>query len=563
MMRVCNLDTCPVGVATQNPELRKNFRGKPEYVANFMKFIAQELREYMARLGVHTVDEMVGRTDLLRQSKEASEAEPHRGKINLSAILNNPYAGNGQKVTFDPKAVYNFELEKTLDEKVLLKKCGKAITKGDAGSKLSMFVMGLGNLAHKQIVKGILILAEEIAYLLFMIEGGINNLYHLITLGGRAQEEVWNEAKGIYEYTGGDMTILFLLYGVATIFITVLFFMIWRVNMKSAYEVECRAKEGKHINTIKEDLEALVDKRLHWTLLTLPILGIVIFTILPLVFMICMAFTSYSKVGDHLTIFLWVGLKNFSTVLGMGNSIGKTFWSVLGWTLIWAVLATFLNYILGMILAIVINRKTTRIKGFWRFCFMLSAAIPQFVSLLLMRTMLKDNGLINNLLVQAGLISSPLPFLTNATWARATGVSINLWVGIPFTMMQGTGILQNIPGELYEAARVDGAGPVTIFFKITLPYMLFVTTPYLITTFTGNINNFNVIYLLTAGAPVPVGATAGKTDLLVTWLYKLTVDLQYFNVGAVVGILTFVILAVVSLITYRNTGSYKNEEGFQ
>ena len=321
-------------------------------------------------------------------------------------------------------------------------------------SEERVIFLGLGNLAHKQIVKGILFLAVEIAYLLFMIEGGINNLYHLITLGGRAQEEVWNEAKGIYEYTGGDMTILFLLYGVATIFITVLFFMIWRVNMKSAYEVECRAKEGKHINTIKEDLEALVDKRLHWTLLTLPILGIVIFTILPLVFMICMAFTSYSKVGDHLTIFHWVGLKNFSTVLGMGNSIGKTFWSVLGWTLIWAVLATFLNYILGMILAIVINRKTTRIKGFWRFCFMLSAAIPQFVSLLLMRTMLKDNGLINNLLVQAGLISSPLPFLTNATWARATVVIINLWVGIPFTMMQVTGILQNIPGELYEAARV-------------------------------------------------------------------------------------------------------------
>ena len=193
---------------------------------------------------------------------------------------------------------------------------------------------------------------------------------------------------------------------------------------------------------------------------------------------------------------------------------------------------------------------------------MLSAAIPQFVSLLLMRTMLKDNGLINNLLVQAGLISSPLPFLTNATWARATVVIINLWVGIPFTMMQVTGILQNIPGELYEAARVDGAGPVTIFFKITLPYMLFVTTPYLITTFTGNINNFNVIYLLTAGAPVPVGATAGKTDLLVTWLYKLTIDNKDYNLGAVIGILTFVLMATLSLITYRRTGSYKNEEGF-
>ena len=433
----------------------------------------------------------------------------------------------------------------------------KAITKGDAVTKLSMFVMGLGNLAHKQIVKGILFLAVEIAYLLFMIEGGINNLYHLITLGGRAQEEVWNEAKGIYEYTGGDMTILFLLYGVATIFITVLFFMIWRVNMKSAYEVECRAKEGKHINTIKEDLEALVDKRLHWTLLTLPILGIVIFTILPLVFMICMAFTSYSKVGDHLTIFHWVGLKNFSTVLGMGNSIGKTFWSVLGWTLIWAVLATFLNYILGMILAIVINRKTTRIK----------AAIPQFVSLLLMRTMLKDNGLINNLLVQAGLISSPLPFLTNATWARATVVIINLWVGIPFTMMQVTGILQNIPGELYEAARVDGAGPVTIFFKITLPYMLFVTTPYLITTFTGNINNFNVIYLLTSSTATAnmafANSNAKETDLLITWLFTLTNDNSNYKMASVIGIISFVICALLTLLSYTRMISGDKEEVYQ
>ena len=434
----------------------------------------------------------------------------------------------------------------------------KAITKGDALTKLSMLVMGLGNLAHKQIVKGILFLAVEIAYILFIIEGGINNIYHLITLGGRAQEEVWNEAKGIYEYTGGDMTILFLLYGVATIFITVLFFMIWRVNMKSAYEVECRAKEGKHINTIKEDLEALVDKRLHWTLLTLPILGIVIFTILPLVFMICMAFTSYSKVGDHLTIFHWVGLKNFSTVLGMGNSIGKTFWSVLGWTLIWAVLATFLNYIFGMILAIVINRKTTRIKGFWRFCFMLSAAIPQFVSLLLMRTMLKDNGLINNLLVQAGLISSPLPFLTNATWARATVVIINLWVGIPFTMMQVTGILQNIPGELYEAARVDGAGPVTIFFKITLPLLIKPLTPLMIASFAFNFNNFVLIQLLTNGGPDRLGTTtpAGYTDLLVNYTYRIAFEGgggQDFGLAAAIATLIFLLVGALAIVNLKAT----------
>ncbi|MDO5135751.1 MAG: sugar ABC transporter permease [Eubacteriales bacterium] len=440
---------------------------------------------------------------------------------------------------------------------------GKAIAEGNAATRLSMLIMGAGNMAHRQVAKGLLFLAVEAAYIWFMLTNGIQNIQNFLALGGRPQEEVWNEAKGIYEYTAGDSTILFLLYGVATVCITIAFIVAWRASMKSAYQVQCRAREGRHINTIGEDVKSLFDKKLHWTLLPPPIMGIIVFTILPLIFMICMAFTSYSKVDDHLTLFHWVGLKNFGTVLGMGNNIGKTFWSVLGWTLVWAVFATFLNYILGMILAIVINRKTTRLKGFWRFCFMLSAAIPQFVSLLLMRSMLRESGLINVMLQNAGIISSPLPFLSNAAWARVVVIVINLWVGIPFTMMQVTGILQNIPNDLYEAAKVDGANTVTIFFKITLPYMLFVTTPYLITTFTGNINNFNVIYLLTKGEPVPVGYTAGKTDLLVTWLYKLTVDQQYYNVGAVVGILTFLILAVVSLVTYRNTGSYKNEEGFQ
>lgn len=127
MMRVCNLDTCPVGVATQNPELRKNFRGKPEYVENFMKFIAQELREYMAALGVRSVDELVGRTDLLKRREGLAGRQ---ARVDLSRILANPYEGSGEKVIFDPEQVFNFELEKTLDEKVLLKRLGKAVAAG-------------------------------------------------------------------------------------------------------------------------------------------------------------------------------------------------------------------------------------------------------------------------------------------------------------------------------------------------------------------------------------------------------------------------------------------------
>ena len=127
LFRSCNLDTCPVGVATQNPELRKNFRGKPEYVENFMKFIAQELREYMAALGVRSVDELVGRTEFLKVREDLSGSQ---AQVSLAQILANPYEGKGQKYTFDPKQVYDFELEKTLDEKVLLKSLGKAIQAG-------------------------------------------------------------------------------------------------------------------------------------------------------------------------------------------------------------------------------------------------------------------------------------------------------------------------------------------------------------------------------------------------------------------------------------------------
>ena len=438
-----------------------------------------------------------------------------------------------------------------------------AVKEGSIVTKLSMLILGLGNIANKQIIKGLIYLALEVSFIAFMVMSGAHNISMLGSLGDKAAEEVWNEAKGIYEYSAGDDSLLILLYGIASLFVAVGFVLIWVSAVRSAYKADYLKKNGKHINSFADDIKDLFDKNLHKTLMTLPMLGILALSILPLIFMISMAFTNYSKDGDHLVLFDWVGFKNFAKVLNFSDSLGQSFWSVLGWTLVWAVFATGLNYILGMILAIVINRKGTRLKSFWRFCFILSIAVPQFVSLLIMRTMLQPSGAVNVLLQNMGLISQPLPFFTDPTWARVTVIVINLWVGVPYTMLQVTGILQNIPAELYEAAKVDGANAVVTFFKITLPYMLFVTTPYLITTFTGNVNNFNVIYLLSGGDPTPVGSTAGKTDLLVTWLYKLTIDQQYYNIGAVIGILTFIVLAIVSLVTYRNTGSYKNEEGFQ
>ena len=441
----------------------------------------------------------------------------------------------------------------------------EALREGDTGTKLSALVMGLGNILHRQVGKGLIFLAAEIAYLFFMIRYGFHNIAMLPGLGTVERQEVWNEELQVYMYTKGDQSILILLYGIATLLLTLIMYWIWRGTVKNAYRAELLERSGRHIPSLSEDLKSLLNENLHRLLMTPPMFFIIVLTILPLIFMICMAFTNYSKIDNHLVLFDWVGLKNFATLFDGSSVLGGTFWRVLVWTLVWAFFATFSNYFFGMILALLINRKDTKGKAFWRFCFVLSCAVPMFVSLLIMRTMLQPEGAVNILLRNTGLIPQgvSLPFFTNATWARITVIVINIWVGVPYTLLQLTGVLQNIPPDLYEAADIDGANKIQQFFSITLPYMFYVTTPYLIATFTANVNNFNVIYLLSGGDPVTnLASTAGDTDLLVTWLYKLTIEKQYYNIGAVVGILTFVILAVGSLLTYRNSKSYKEEGGF-
>ena len=442
-----------------------------------------------------------------------------------------------------------------------------ALKNSNITTKLSMFILVFGNICNKQILKGLIYFSIEIFYILYMVSFGFNSLVNLTTLGTNTQQELFNEAKQIYEYVSGDNSMLFLLYGIITIFITLGFIYLMFISFKSAYNVQVKKENGKPIPKFIDDIKSLKEERLHIALLTLPILGILLFTIIPIVFMICIAFTNYDH--NHQppgNLFTWVGLENFKNMFSLGGDLAKTFFPVLAWTITWAIVSTFSCYILGMLLALLINRKETKCKGFWRFVFSLSVAVPSFVSLLTMRTIFNTNGPMNVLLRDLGLIAQTdaIPFFTDPLLAKITIIVVNIWIGVPFTMLTTTGILQNIPKELFEAARVDGASPATIFRKITLPYMLFVTTPYLITTFAGNINNFNVIYLLSGGGPDSLEYYyAGKTDLLVTWLYKLTITQKDYNLGSVIGILVFVILATISLITYRRTNAYKNESSFQ
>ena len=439
--------------------------------------------------------------------------------------------------------------------------------KGDLITKLSFFILGLGNFLNKQFARGIIFLGIEIGYIIYMLSFGIGSLGDMVTLGTAEQMEVWDDALGIYTYTEGDNSMLCLLFGVITLFVTVAFIFFALMSGKSAFATQYRKENNMKVPTFMEDLRSIKEENLHNAFLAVPIVGILVFTITPLIFTILIAFTNYDR--NHQppgNLFDWVGLENFRSFLTSGGRLAGTFWPVLGWTLVWAVFATITCYVGGLILALLINRKGTKWKGFWRFMFVISIAVPQFVTLLSMKTIFADNGPVNVLLREIGLIGAnqSIYFFTDVTIARILIICINFWIGVPFTMLSTTGILQNIPEELYEAAKIDGANAITIFFKITLPYMIFIMTPSLITSFTGNINNFNVIYLLSGGGPTSTDYYfAGKTDLLITWLYKLTIDQKDYNLGAVIGILTFIVLASVSLLTYRNTASYKDEGAFQ
>ena len=460
----------------------------------------------------------------------------------------------------------NNKADKALIEAVEGRGFVSTFTKGGITSKLSYIIIGLENVVCGQVVKGLLFFLLEVAYFVFMATTGIGLLKGLKTLGTHTQEMVFNEQLGIFETVPGDNSMLILLSGVIAIVITVAFIAVWLFSISSGEHARAQKAAGRHVRNFIEDVKSLGNDNIQYSFLAIPVVGLTVFTVMPLLYMILMAFTNYDS--EHQppgNLFHWVGLANFKTLLASSDRLAATFWPVLGWTAIWGVCATFTCYFGGMILAIVINSKGINGKKFWRTLFVITYAIPAFISLRFVATMLGERGIFNILIQSWGWTDKAMPFLTNATWARVTVIIVNFWIGVPVTMLMVSGILMNIPAELYESAKIDGATPFVQFWKITFPYMWFVTTPYLISNLIGNFNNFNAIYFLTGGAPNSLDyfKGAGKTDLLVTWLYKLTKDSNDYNLAATIGILIFVISATFTLITFSQSGAVKNEEGFQ
>ena len=466
------------------------------------------------------------------------------------------------------------------------KNYGTRFAKGDIGTKLSYVIMGAGSIMHGQIVKGLILLATEVGYIFFMIGFGakyiericvskittltwtpevVNGTPYIVrgtNTVGKTVKQVVDDGFSQYVANEGkyDESNKVLLFFVLTMIVTLAFFIIYIANTKTAYNTQLLRAEGKKPIGFVDEMKTFLDDRFHITLLTLPIVLLIVFNILPILFTILMAFTNYDKAHDgQIRLYQWVGFQNFAEVFYADAKKSKTFGLVLVWTLIWAFFATFTNFIFGIILALLINKKGIKFKGFWRTMFVVTAAVPQFVTLLVMRLLLDDTGGFN------AAFGTHMPFLSDANWARVTIIVVNMWVGIPYTMLISSGLLMNIPEDLYESARIDGANAVQQFTKITFPYIFFVLTPYLITTFVGNINNFNVIYFLTGGGPgdtINYSNAAGQTDLLVTWLYKLTADQKDYKLAAVIGILVFIVCAIGSLITFNMSKAAKNEEEF-
>ena len=457
---------------------------------------------------------------------------------------------------------------------------GTRFTDGSVGTKISHLIMGVGNLCNGQIVKGILFFLCQLAFLAFMIlcpevNGtplGGKALANLITLG--TNPGGFDEIK--LKVIIGDNSMLMLLFGLVTIGVIALFLVVWNAAVQSSYEADLAKRGGRKPRTFREDLARMGDEDFHKTMLAPTIVGVLLFTVLPTIYMILIAFTDYANANGQV-FFDWVGLENFVSLFTQPDSeIGARFLPVAGWTLCWAFFATGTCYFGGILLALLINRKGIKGKKIFRTVFILTIAIPQFISLLAIRNLLSFSGPVNTFLVESGISKVPVDFFgldymlapsgkvwSNDIFIKFSIIMVNMWIGIPYTMLMTSGILMNIPQDMYEAARIDGAGPIKMFAKITFPYIFFIMTPYLISSFIGNITSFNIIFMLTGGGPAVAGFKAGKTDLLVTWLYKLTIDNSLYNVGAVIGILTFLCTATITLITYRRSKSYKEEDTFQ
>lgn len=407
-------------------------------------------------------------------------------------------------------------------------------------------IPGLGQLYHRQILKGVFFLIMTLSFILVFKD--------LISLG------LWGITTLGTDVSYGDHSIFLMVYGILAIIVILFGIAFYLYNLRDAYKNGVKRDNGEKIATIREQYRNLVDNGFPYLIMSPGFLLLIFVVIFPIIFVVLLAFTNYDLYhSPPAKLVDWVGIQNFVDIFKI-DIWRETFVTVLAWTLVWTLGATTLQVALGIFLAIIVNQKDLKGKAIIRTVLILPWAIPAFVSILVFAGMFNESfGAINRDILGFFGIEG-LPWMTEPLFSRIALIMIQMWLGFPFIFAMTTGVLQSIPDELYEAATVDGASAVQKFKNITLPLVLFATAPIIITQYTFNFNNFNVIYLFNGGGPALTGQNAGGTDILISWIYRLTMTSAQYSKAAAITLLLSIIVITVAIWQFKKTKSFQEEE---
>ncbi|CAI6316386.1 maltodextrin ABC transporter permease MdxF [Bacillus subtilis] len=418
---------------------------------------------------------------------------------------------------------------------------------------LLSIIPGLGQIANQQLSKGLLFLAITGLFAFELFVFGIQALTGLMTLGS---------------VPGEDHSLFMLIEGTLQLIVTVIFLMFYIFNIHDSRKTAAMKAAGLEVNTTAKDMICHAGDKGFPYLFTLPAYIMMVFVIIfPVLVTLFVALTNYDFY--HIPpnrLIDWVGFKNFLNIFFLG-SYRETFVNVLGWTVIWTICATTLQIILGIVTALFVNQDFIKGKRIFRMIFLFPWAVPAFITIMSFSNMFNDSiGAVN---AQVIPLFNHLPFVelpaiawkTDPFWTKTALIMIQTWLGFPYIYVMVTGVLQAIPGELYEAAKIDGATFIQRFRHITFPMILFATAPVMITQYTFNFNNFSIIYLFNEGGPGSAGAGAGSTDILISWIYKLTTGTspQYSVAAAVTLLISFIVIGI-SLVAFKKSNAFGNEE---
>ncbi len=417
----------------------------------------------------------------------------------------------------------------------------------------SMAFMGAGQIINGQFGKGILYILAEIAFMLYLGSFGITDIIGFFTLGTN-RADAWTGMTG-------DNSVIMLLRGIFAWIAVAALIYAYMANIRDAHKYAEEKSKDKSLPSLRDDISSVFDKNFYKAALFLPLIGVAVFNILPIIFMILIAFTNYGGKIVPPELVDWT-LDSFGKLVALGE-LSESFLKILGWNLLWALASTLFNYFAGLGLALLYNKKCVKGKAIWRAFPILAYAIPGFITLLAFKYMFSNGGPINNIIIDNG--GQIIDFLgINSKWmARGIGFFVNAWLSIPSIMLLATGVLSNMNNDLYEAAEIDGASKLVQFRKITLPFVIFSTTPVLINQFVGNFNNFGVFFFLRSDVLSDGYFLASDTDLLINWLYRMSIDNNYYTIGAAISLVIFAITSVVSLSVYVRSAAYKKEDTFR